>query len=146
MKRVTGIDFSGHDLDDAVHIPPRDSVGTHQKSRHDLVHRLTDNEHLTLRQLLRRLSAGRGHRIATGTPEQISATIVEWFDGAAADGFNLIPPSLPGSLSDFVEAVVPILQRKGLFREDYEGRTLREHLGLPRPEWRAHGQQRVAAE
>ncbi|QOG06598.1 LLM class flavin-dependent oxidoreductase [Aureimonas sp. OT7] len=146
LKRVTGIDFSGHDLDDAVRIPARETTSSHQKSRHDLVHRLTDNEHLTLRQLLRRLSAGRGHRIATGTPEQVAATIVEWFDGGAADGFNLIPPSLPASLSAFVEAVVPILQRQGLFREEYEGSTLREHLGLPRPEWRAHGAQQVAAE
>jgi hypothetical protein len=57
----------------------------------------------------------------------------DWFERDAADGFNLIPPLLPSSLSEFVDLVVPELQRRGLFRTEYEGTTLREHLGLPRP-------------
>jgi FMN-dependent oxidoreductase (nitrilotriacetate monooxygenase family) len=133
LARVTGIDFSGHDLDSVVTVPARNELEGNQKSRHDLVHRLTTTESLTLRQLLRRLSAGRGHRIATGTPEQIADTIVEWFQNGAADGFNLIPPALPTSLTTFVGQVVPILQARGLFRTDYEGTTLRHHLGLDRP-------------
>lgn len=133
LRRITGIDFAGHDLDDPVHVPARAEIAGDQKSRHDLVHRLTSTETLTLRQLLRRLSAGRGHRIATGTPEQVAGTIVEWFENGAADGFNLIPPALPTSLQTFVDEVLPILRAKRLFREDYEGTTLREHLGLDRP-------------
>ncbi|MBB3458775.1 FMN-dependent oxidoreductase (nitrilotriacetate monooxygenase family) [Rhizobium sp. BK313] len=133
LSRITGIDFSDHDLDQPVKIPAREESEGNQKSRHDLVYRLTTTEDLTLRQLLRRLSAGRGHRIATGTPEQIAGTIIEWFQNGAADGFNLIPPALPTSLSTFVEQVVPILQSKGVFREEYEGTTLRDHLGLDRP-------------
>ncbi|WGD30529.1 LLM class flavin-dependent oxidoreductase [Ancylobacter sp. WKF20] len=132
LSRITGLDLSTHDLDAPIRIPPRPVEGD-QRSRHDLVHRLTSAETLTLRQLLRRLSAGRGHRIATGTPEQVTATIVEWFETGAADGFNLIPPALPTSLASFVEQVVPLLQAKGLFRTEYTGSTLREHLGLERP-------------
>jgi FMN-dependent oxidoreductase (nitrilotriacetate monooxygenase family) len=119
LQRVTGIDFSGHDLDSVVTVPARAALEGNQKSRHDLVHRLTTSETLTLRQLLRRLSAGRGHRIATGTPEQIADTITEWFQNGAADGFNLIPPALPTSLTTFVDQVVPILQSRGLFRNEY---------------------------
>ncbi|WP_102961431.1 LLM class flavin-dependent oxidoreductase [Mangrovicella endophytica] len=146
LKRITGIDFTGQDLDAPVTIPARSEIAGDQKSRHDLVHRLTSTETLTLRQLLRRLSAGRGHRIATGTPEQIAETIVEWFENGAADGFNLIPPALPTSLETFVEEVLPILRAKRLFREDYEGRTLREHLGLERPAARERAPFATAAE
>lgn len=133
LKRVTGIDYSQHALDDIVRVPARGEVASDHKSRHDLVHRLTSAETITLRQLLRRLSAGRGHRIATGTADQIADTIVEWFENQAADGFNLIPPALPTSLETFVDQVVPILQSRGVFRTEYEGTTLREHLGLDRP-------------
>lgn len=69
-----------------------------------------------------------------GTPEQIADDIAHWFEAGAADGFNLMPDVLPGGLQDFVDGVVPILQRRGLFRTEYEGTTLRDHLGLPRPE------------
>ncbi len=133
LKRVTGIDYSAHSLDDIVHVPARGNGASDQKSRHDLVHRLTATETVTLRQLLRRLSAGRGHRIATGTPDQIADTIIEWFENGAADGFNLIPPALPTSLEAFVDQVIPVLQRRGVFRTEYEGTTLRQHLGLERP-------------
>lgn len=88
---------------------------------------------LTVRQLLRELGSGVGHRIIVGTPEQIADDIETWFNAGAADGFNLMPDVLPGGLEIFVDQVVPILQRRGLFRTDYEGTTLREHFGLPRP-------------
>ena len=68
-----------------------------------------------------------------GTPEQIADAMQEWFDNGAADGFNIMPPVLPTGLTDFVDQVVPILQQRGLFRTEYEGRTLRENLGLKRP-------------
>ncbi|MEX3898539.1 LLM class flavin-dependent oxidoreductase [Paraburkholderia sp. BR10954] len=87
----------------------------------------------TVRDLIRALAGGTGHRVIVGTPEQIADDIERWFDGGAADGFNLMPDALPGGLRDFVDGVVPILQQRGIFRSEYEGTTLREHLGLDRP-------------
>jgi FMN-dependent oxidoreductase (nitrilotriacetate monooxygenase family) len=88
---------------------------------------------LTVRQLLRALGGGVGHRIIVGTPEQIADDIEAWFRAGAADGFNLMPDVLPTGLEVFVDTVVPILQRRGLFRREYSGSTLRDHFGLPRP-------------
>jgi alkanesulfonate monooxygenase SsuD/methylene tetrahydromethanopterin reductase-like flavin-dependent oxidoreductase (luciferase family) len=71
--------------------------------------------------------------VIVGDAVQVADFLQEWLEEGAADGFNLMPPTLPGSLVAFAELVVPELQRRGIFREDYEGTTLREHLGLPRP-------------
>ncbi|MDR6471575.1 FMN-dependent oxidoreductase (nitrilotriacetate monooxygenase family) [Paraburkholderia graminis] len=87
----------------------------------------------TARQLIRALAGGGGHRVVVGTPEQIADDIEHWFKGGAADGFNLMPDVLPGGLQDFTDGVVPLLQQRGIFRTDYEGRTLRDHFALPRP-------------
>jgi FMN-dependent oxidoreductase (nitrilotriacetate monooxygenase family) len=94
---------------------------------------LARRDRLTVRQLLRALGGGVGHRIVVGTPEAIADDIEAWFRAGAADGFNLMPDVLPEGLETFVDAVVPILQRRGLFRQDYSGSTLRDHLGLARP-------------
>jgi FMN-dependent oxidoreductase (nitrilotriacetate monooxygenase family) len=94
---------------------------------------LARRDGLTVRQLLRALGGGVGHRIVAGTPEAIADDIEAWFRAGAADGFNLMPDVLPDGLETFVDAVVPILQRRGLFRRDYAGATLRAHLGLDRP-------------
>jgi len=96
---------------------------------------LARRDNLTVRQLLRALGGGVGHRIIVGTPEQIADDIEAWFRAGAADGFNLMPDVLPDGLETFVDQVVPILQRRGLFRRDYEGTTLRDHLGLERLAW-----------
>jgi FMN-dependent oxidoreductase (nitrilotriacetate monooxygenase family) len=103
------------------------------KSRFTLLKDLADREELTIRQLYQRIAGARGHREIKGTPIQIADQLEEWFVNGAADGFNIMPPYLPGGLDDFVELVVPELQRRGLFRTDYKGSTLREHLGLKRP-------------
>jgi alkanesulfonate monooxygenase SsuD/methylene tetrahydromethanopterin reductase-like flavin-dependent oxidoreductase (luciferase family) len=97
----------------------------------------------TVRQLIRELAGGGGHRVIVGTPEQIADDIERWFRAGAAVGFNLMPDALPHGLQDFVDGVVPIRQKRGIFRKDYEGRTLRDHLGLARPGGRAA--QRLAA-
>lgn len=94
---------------------------------------LARREGLTLRELIARLGAGRGHRVFAGAPEQIADQLEEWFTRGAADGFNIMAPVLPSGLTDFVDHVVPVLQRRGLFRTEYGGRTLRENYGLPRP-------------
>ncbi|RLK30120.1 LLM class flavin-dependent oxidoreductase [Cupriavidus plantarum] len=91
---------------------------------------------LTVRNLIRELAGGGGHRVIVGTPEQIADDIEHWFVNGAADGFNLMPDMLPDGVQAFVDGVVPILQKRGLFRTEYEGRTLRDHLGLARPQGR----------
>lgn len=94
---------------------------------------LARRESLTIRQLALRLAAGRGHHIVLGTPVEIADRMQEWFDGRAADGFNVMPPFFPQRLEDFTLLVVPILQERRLFRTEYEGSTLRDHLGLACP-------------
>ncbi len=87
----------------------------------------------TLRQLLGYLAGARGHYVTTGTPERIADLIEDWVTDGAADGFNLMPPVLPSMLDIFTEQVVPLLQKRGLFRTEYEAATLRGHYGLDRP-------------
>src|SRR6516164_6311866 len=89
-------------------------------------------ENLTVRQLAQRLGGYSGLAMV-GTANTIADAMQEWLETEASDGFTVMFPYLPGGLDDFVEQVVPELQRRGLFRRDYEGVTLREHLGLPRP-------------
>ncbi|WP_437507813.1 LLM class flavin-dependent oxidoreductase [Sorangium sp. So ce1099] len=115
------------------------------KSRYTLIVTLARRERLTVRQLIGRLGGGRGHRTFAGTPEQVADAIQHWWEQGAADGFNVMPPVLPSGLEAFVDHVVPILQKRGLFRTEYEGRTLRDRYGLPRPANLNHGQDLVEA-
>jgi FMN-dependent oxidoreductase (nitrilotriacetate monooxygenase family) len=103
------------------------------RSRAELLTALARRENLTIRQLALRVAAGRGHHIMLGTPVEIADRMQEWFDGRAADGFNVMPPFFPEGLEDFTQLVVPILQERGLFRTEYSGSMLRDHLGLARP-------------
>jgi N-acetyl-S-(2-succino)cysteine monooxygenase len=131
LAHMTGIDLNEDALDKPL---PDISIETEgAQSRRKLVVDLARRERLTVRQLLGRLAGGRGHRVVAGTPEQIADQIEEWFRSGAADGFNIMPPLLPSGLSDFVDHVVPELQARGLFRHEYEGRTLRDNYGLARP-------------
>jgi FMN-dependent oxidoreductase (nitrilotriacetate monooxygenase family) len=125
-----GVDLSAYSLDDPA--PPLPAHTENNQSRLKLVADLQARG-LTLRQLYLSLATARGHRTVVGTPEQVADAIEEWFTQGAADGFNIMPPILPTALTDFVDQVVPILQRRGLFRTAYEGTTLRENLGLARP-------------
>lgn len=95
--------------------------------------RLAADENLTVRELLANLAGGGGHRKVVGTPEQVADTIEHWFRSGAADGFNLMPDRFPDGLEVFVDHVVPILRRRGLFRHEYEASTLRERLAIPLP-------------
>lgn len=125
-----GVDLSGYDLDDKA--PPLPAHTENNQSRLKLVADLQARG-LTLRELYLALATARGHRTVVGTPEQVADAIEEWFTNGAADGFNIMPPVLPKALTDFVDQVVPILQKRGLFRTAYEGTTLRDNLGLARP-------------
>ncbi|MBG0830219.1 LLM class flavin-dependent oxidoreductase [Planomonospora sp. ID67723] len=131
LSHMVGIELSHDALDRPLPDVSAETEGA--QSRRKLVIDLARRENLTVRQLLARLAGGRGHRVVAGTPEQIADEIQVWFTGGAADGFNIMPPVLPGGLEDFVEHVVPELQIRGLFRTEYEGRTLRENYGLARP-------------
>ncbi|MDJ0389251.1 LLM class flavin-dependent oxidoreductase [Roseomonas sp. E05] len=90
-------------------------------------------EKMTLRDLYNLTAAARGHWVICGTPADIADTLEEWFISGACDGFNILPPYFHGAFEDFVDLVVPELQRRGLYRREYRGRTLRDHLGLERP-------------
>ncbi len=128
---LMGHDVSAYPLDGPLPDLPEPENG---KGRWRQLTALARRENLTIRQLFLRFNAVRGHRVVLGTATDIADAMQDWFERGAADGFNLIPPLLPSSLEDFVDQVVPELQRRGLFRKEYEGTTLREHLHLPRPE------------
>ena len=138
-KRLSGR-FGGHDFS---HLPldktlaPEDfpDPGTVDaaRSRTEVIIGLVRREKPTLRQLLGYMAGARGHFVTAGTPEQIADLIEDWFRDGAADGFNLMPPILPVMLEVFIAEVVPLLQRRGLFRTAYIGETLRAHYGLARP-------------
>src|SRR3954447_23076380 len=138
-KRLSGR-FGGHDFS---HLPldrplsPEDfpDPGSVEaaRSRTEVILNLVRRDKPTLRQLLGYLAGARGHFVTAGTPEQIADLIEDWFNDGAADGFNVMPPLLPLQFDAFAAEVVPLLQRRGLFRTAYEGTTLREHYGLPQP-------------
>ncbi len=118
------------------------------KSRQTLIRQIADENGFTIRQLYQHVASARGHFTVAGTPAQIADTLEDWFKNEGADGFNILPPWLPTGLTDFVDLVIPELQRRGLFRTEYEGGTLRENLGLPFPEnrWAALRRATLAAE
>ncbi|MBO3746431.1 LLM class flavin-dependent oxidoreductase [Streptosporangiaceae bacterium NEAU-GS5] len=130
LSGIIGLPLTEDDLDRPLPDVALETEG-HQ-SRVQLIVDLARRERLTVRDLTKRLAGGRGHRVVAGTPEQVADQIEEWFTQGAADGFNIMPPTLPAGLEDFVDHVVPVLQERGLFRHEYEGRTLRENYGLER--------------
>ncbi len=133
IKGLTGgeLDLTGADLDGPLPpAPPTEGM----KSRQALIRQIADENNFTIRQLYQWVASARGHFTIVGTPATIADTLQEWFENEAADGFNILPPWLPTGLNDFVDLVIPELQRRGLFRTEYEGRTLRENLGLPFPQ------------
>jgi FMN-dependent oxidoreductase (nitrilotriacetate monooxygenase family) len=103
------------------------------QSRQQLIIDLARRENLSIRQVARNFAGARGHWQLIGTPAQIVDELEERFHGKAADGFNVMGAYFPGALQDFIELVIPELRRRGLFRDEYEGRTLRENLGITIP-------------
>ena len=137
--RFGGHDFSHLPLDKPL-VPedfPKSDAHEAARSRTEVIIGLVRREQPTLRQLLASLAGARGHFTFAGTPEQVADLMCEWFNDGAADGFNVMPPILPWMLDVFVAEVVPLLRKRGLFRTQYEGTTLRAHYGLDRPEGRA---------
>jgi len=133
-QRFGGYDFSNLALDQPLSVAdfPDPSKNEASRSRTEAVVALVARERPTLRQLLAKLAGARGHFIVAGSPERIADVMQDWFEDGAADGFNLMPPVLPHQLDLFICEVVPLLQKRGLFRDAYQGETLRSHFGLSR--------------
>ncbi len=143
LSRRIGHDVTGMDPDAPMpDLGANDEVGTRSGQMFDLARR----ENMTLRQLYKHFSAARGHMMVVGTPAMVADAMQEWFETGACDGFNVLPPMFPDDLEAFVDLVVPELQRRGLFRKRYEGRTLRDRLGLKAPESRYAKNRMRAAE
>jgi FMN-dependent oxidoreductase (nitrilotriacetate monooxygenase family) len=130
LSERLGHDLSSYPLDGPVpRLPPSSVMQGHAVT----LSALAKKHNMSLRELRDFTAGAMGHRLLCGTPEHIADGLEEWFVTGAADGFNLMPPWFPGAFDDFVDEVVPILQRRKLFRTEYAGHTLRDHLGLLRP-------------
>lgn len=132
-ERLLGFvtDLHSMDLDSLVPetIPPTNFTQSTQKLLIDLA----VSQKFTWRQLIRSISDSKTQLMVVGTPDQIANAMIDMFNQRAADGFNVMPATVPCGLKDFVELVVPELRRRGKFRSGYSGQTLRENLGLKRP-------------
>ncbi|WP_180160187.1 LLM class flavin-dependent oxidoreductase [Acinetobacter sp. YH12054] len=127
-----GINLAKFDLD--APFPKIEDADINFSSRQQMMIDIARKHNFSIRQLYQYIASARGHWTLIGTPEQVVDQLQEWFENDAADGFNVLPPTTPAGLNDFVDLIVPELQRRGLFRTAYEGKTLRENLGLKRPE------------
>jgi alkanesulfonate monooxygenase len=130
LSSYYGFDLSEFPIDGPVP-EPRETNG--EQARVKMIAEMAKRENLTIRGLYQKIIGQRAHRVLKGTASDIADALEEWFSGGACDGFNVLPPTFPRDLNDFCEGVVPELQRRGLFRKEYEGKTLRENLGLPYP-------------
>jgi FMN-dependent oxidoreductase (nitrilotriacetate monooxygenase family) len=131
LSVLLGANLTGVDIDGPL---PELPTAIGHKGRQKLLIELAQRENLTVRELYLRIAGARGHWTVVGTATEIADQIQEWFENGAADGFNVMGPILPSGLDDFIELVVPELQKRGLFRTGYQGATLRENLGLKVPE------------
>jgi FMN-dependent oxidoreductase (nitrilotriacetate monooxygenase family) len=131
VSQRIGFDISGYPLDGPVpEFPHKTERG--QAFSQTLLE-MARREKMTLRDLYNITAAARGHWVIYGSPTRIADIFEEWFAAERADGFVVMPAHFPGAFDDFVDLVVPELQRRGLFRKEYSGTTLRDHLGLARP-------------
>ncbi|WP_339317587.1 LLM class flavin-dependent oxidoreductase [Paenibacillus sp. FSL R10-2734] len=134
LSAFTNIDLSGYDVDEPL--PEFSSIEdeTNPRIRYKIIRDIAKRENLqSIRAIYERIAGARGHREIVGTPEQIVDQLEEWFLNEGADGFNVMPPHFPEGFNDIVELVIPELQRRGLFRTEYESNTLRGNLGLSVP-------------
>ena len=129
-----GMDLSPYPLDEPLpdSLPPTNGSKGHYES----IVAMARRENLTIRQLGARCAGARGKNAIHGGPKKVADYMEEWFVAGACDGFCVMPPYMPGQHDDFCRLVVPELQKRGIFRTEYEGATLRENLGLPRPKSR----------
>jgi alkanesulfonate monooxygenase len=126
-----GVDLAPYPFDGPL--PENLPMSNASRSTFDNVRDMARKENLTMRQVAMRVAGARAKSVVKGSPQQVADHMEEWFRKDGCDGFNVMPPYLPGGLNDFAELVIPELQRRGLFRTEYQGRMLRDHLGLARP-------------
>ncbi|TNJ53072.1 nitrilotriacetate monooxygenase, partial [Paenibacillus hemerocallicola] len=137
LSHYFDVDLSEYPLDAPVPVDKAKPYGSLKggiTSRHEVVIDAAIRDNMTIRQFLSRSYGGHGHVTFTGSVIQVADFIEKWLREGGADGFNLLPPVFPSGLETFVDKVVPELQNRGIFRTAYEGSTLRENLGLARPE------------
>jgi alkanesulfonate monooxygenase len=130
LSSYFGMDLTKFPIDGPV---PEPNYANAEHGRLKVMYELAQRENLTIRQLYKRVIGQRAHRTVCDTATGIADTLEHWFTEKACDGFNVLPVTFPGALADFVDQVVPELQRRGIFRKEYEGKTLRENLGLTVP-------------
>jgi FMN-dependent oxidoreductase (nitrilotriacetate monooxygenase family) len=126
-----GVDLSAYPFDGSL--PENLPMSNASRSTFENVRDMARKENLSIREVAMRVAGARAKAVVRGSPQQVADRMEEWFCKDGCDGFNIMPPYLPGGLDDFVELVIPELQRRSLFRTEYESRTLRGHLGLARP-------------
>ena len=131
LATMLGLDLSGYDLDQPLPDPLPAGLGS--RGHYDSILAQARRENLTVRQLGARVAGARGKNTIHGSPKTVADYMEWWFTANACDGFCVMPPYIPGAHDDFCNLVIPELQKRGIFRKEYEGTTLREHLGLPRP-------------
>lgn len=130
LSVLMGADMAGYPLDGPMpDLPPSNASRSSQQK----LLAMAREKAMTVRQMAQYVGGSYGTLEMLGTPAMIADQMQQWLEEQGSDGFNVMFPYLPGGLDDFVDRVVPELQRRGLFRREYEGRTLRENLGLPRP-------------
>jgi FMN-dependent oxidoreductase (nitrilotriacetate monooxygenase family) len=132
---LANIELADLDLDEPIPVErfPSPEEITGNRSRFELYHELAVEKRYRLRDLLRVAAKSMGHSVTVGTAEQVADEMEQWFTSGGCDGFNLQMAYAPGALTTICDQLVPELVRRGLFRSEYEGTTLREHLGLGRP-------------
>ena len=136
LSRRLDFDLTGYDVDGPLPEMPENKIVS---TRRELFVEIGRRENLTIRDLYKRIAGARGHMEVIGSPTEVVDMMEQWVTEKACDGFNVMPPVFPESLHDFVDLVVPELQRRDLYRTEYTGTTLRDNLGLTRPLWPSNG-------
>lgn len=131
LSRIVGVDLSVYSPDDPLPELP-DTLGI--RAFRNVLQKLSRDDGYSIRQLYQHVLPARGHVVFKGSATQVADMMEEWYRDKACDGFNMVAAYLPGGLEKVVDILIPELQRRGLFRTEYEGTTLRDSLGLPRPE------------
>jgi len=134
LSNFFGIDLRDRDIHDPIPTPAENSDKTNPNTRASIIKEFAErNNFTTLRELYEHIAGGRGHLELVGSVEQVADVLQAWLEQEAADGFNVMAPTFPDGLTDLVDLLIPELQRRGIYRTEYEGTTLRDHLGLAYP-------------
>ncbi|WP_158742947.1 LLM class flavin-dependent oxidoreductase [Acidisphaera sp. L21] len=132
LSKIVTRDLTEFPVDGPLPEVPDTVIGG--SSVRSFVLKMARRENLTIRQTYQRVVPGFGSPVIKGNPAQVADALEDWYAGKACDGFMISNPIMPVALRNVVDLVVPELQRRGLFRKEYDGPTLRDHMGLPKPD------------